>query len=241
MPSLAITWALAACLALGPAPAADDRSGPLDPQARALLDEGASAYARGDFTGAIAAFERGYAIDPDPVFLYAWAQAARYAGDCVTALDLYDRFLASDPPESQRTAAESYRAKCAATVPPTPSTEPTPTAAQVAKTSPTVQPGDVDDAPKRRIDPVGPALLGVGSGLAIAGAALLGVGLDAVVRQNDTTEYEEFRDLDRRKRVFLASGAPILAVGLALLVGGAIALARSRKAAARERRVAWMR
>src|SRR5688500_7808596 len=106
MPSFPITWVLAACMAFGPAPGTEERGETFDPQARALLDEGASAYARGDFTGAIAAFERGYAIDPAPVFLYAWAQAARYAGDCVAALDLYDRFLESDPPASQRTAAE---------------------------------------------------------------------------------------------------------------------------------------
>jgi tetratricopeptide (TPR) repeat protein len=234
MPSLVITWVLAACMALGPAPS----GGALDPEARTLLDEGASAYARGDFTGAIAAFERGYAIDPAPVFLYAWAQAARYAGDCVTALDLYDRFLATDPPASQRSAAEGYRAKCAAVVPPSvpepkPQIEP-----DAPMQSPITRPRD---AVKRRIDPVGPALLGVGSSIAIAGAALLGVGLDAVARQNDTTAYQDFSDLDRRKRVFLGSGAPILAVGLALFIGGTIRLARARRAAARERRVAWTR
>jgi iron complex outermembrane receptor protein len=220
----------------------------VDPEARALLDEGASAYARGDFTGAIAAFERGYAIDPAPVFLYAWAQAARYAGDCVTAVELYDRFLASEPPAAQRSAAEGYRAKCAATLPPAdpPSADANVAAPTTVATSSVPPPSDAapDEVTARpRRDRVGPALLGLGVGIALAGIGLSAVGVDAVVRQSDTTAYQDFRDLDRRKRTFFASGVPILAVGIALVIGGAIRLVRMRRARdmGTTARLAWTR
>jgi tetratricopeptide (TPR) repeat protein len=56
---------------------------------------GFRAYEAGDYTSAIAAFERAHAHSPDPRLLYALGNAQRKAGDCPAAIRSYEAFLAS--------------------------------------------------------------------------------------------------------------------------------------------------
>jgi tetratricopeptide (TPR) repeat protein len=88
-----------------------------DETADAHLQDGLARYEAGDFAGAMDAFDAGYAVEPRPAFLFAAAQAARRSGDCRRAIDYYDRFLASDPSESQAEAARAQRERCAEMLP----------------------------------------------------------------------------------------------------------------------------
>src|ERR1043165_2668234 len=81
-------------------------------QAKAHFDQGAVFFAAKDYEAAISAFEAGYALDPRPEILFAWAQAARLSGDCPSAIVLYERFLAGQPPARQARAARANRELC---------------------------------------------------------------------------------------------------------------------------------
>lgn len=231
MPSSILSWTLALALATTSTPAPPDE---LDPRARELLERGIAAYERGDFPAAIAAFEEGYAIQPAPVFLYTWAQAARYMDDCETAVELYDRFLATDPPVEQRTATEEYRAKC---IPPTeppsgavlPAPPPRVVEPQAIETAP-VDEAPPAAAPRRRRDPLGPSLVAIGVALTATGIGLATAGGLAARAEADARVYEDFRDQHRRKIGFLASGIPLAGIGVGLLVGGIVRLVVRRRA-----------
>jgi hypothetical protein len=239
MPSSPLSWALALLLAASPPADGQGKGGELSPRARELLEVGTRAYERGDFAAAIAAFEEGYAVEPAPVFLYTWAQAARYMDDCAKAIELYERFLATDPPEAQRAAAEEYRAKCAPEPTESPAALPAPppqaTAIEPRAVEPAAPVRDVDaparerSASRRRVDPLGTSLVVVGIAVAGAGLGLTGAGIVAVRAEADATVYEGFRDHHRRKIAFLGSGIPLASIGVALLVGGIARLVAHRR------------
>jgi tetratricopeptide (TPR) repeat protein len=243
MPLSSLACVLGLLLAISSAPAKTDE---LVPRARELLELGTEAYDRGDFAAAIAAFEAGYAVQPAPVFLYTWAQAARYMDDCETAVELYDRFLATDPPPQQRAAAQEYRAKCAPGEPPAAAVLPTPppsvrpsTIQPETPTAPRVPPEPLETPP--RVDKVGTSLVTIGVLLAGAGLGLTAAGGVAVRAEADAKVYEDFRDHRRRKLAFLGSGIPLAGVGVALLVGGVVSLVQHRRATRRERAIVRMR
>ncbi|MCA9720603.1 MAG: hypothetical protein KC468_38425, partial [Myxococcales bacterium] len=87
-------------------------SNAIDLEAKAHLDRALELYTAGEYEEAIREFRSGYAIDPSPMFLFAWAQAERLTGDCLRAAELYRRFIATDPPEQQVAAAEAHIDSC---------------------------------------------------------------------------------------------------------------------------------
>lgn len=89
----------------------------LDPVAQKHLDEGLEAYAKGKFDVAVSRFEAAYHIDPNPVLLYAWAQAERKRNNCDRAHDLYQKYIDSKPTEAQIKAARTGMELCPRTQP----------------------------------------------------------------------------------------------------------------------------
>jgi hypothetical protein len=85
---------------------------PMDPAARTRLEQGLVHYNAREYELAITAFAAGYAIDPRRDFLFAMAQAERLSGDCPTAVVLYEKFLASQPPAAQERAARDNLGRC---------------------------------------------------------------------------------------------------------------------------------
>jgi hypothetical protein len=92
-----------------------------DPQGSSMSDEvrghwerGLAAHAARQYQAASAAFEVCYRLDPRREFLFAWAQAARLAGDCRTASSLYRRYLHADVSARQAEAARGQLAVCEA-------------------------------------------------------------------------------------------------------------------------------
>lgn len=113
------------------------------------------------------------------------------------------------------------------------------------------EPSDRQPAPRRKLDVVGLGLTIAGGVLVVGGAVLLGVGApigpDAEERRDEDldseifmmlspaqqedfrSDYDDWVDDEKRRGVaFMASGGAALGLGVALVIGGAVRLARSR-------------
>ena len=191
-----------------------------DPAAQAHVDAGKAAYNAGDYEAASREFDAAYAIVPEPVLLYGWAQSRRLGGHCAEAVALYRRFLASDLSDAQIAAGKAGIALCeqaSSTLPPERSRQDTP-----PRKDPTNQP-----PPAERREPSRWYTDPVGGGLVIGGAISVGVGITFFVlsrNSEDAASTAEFRDefadhLDQattRRRIGLAGAG----IGGALLIGG---------------------
>ena len=78
------------------------------------LERGEAHFRDKDYAAAIDAFDAGYAIDPQPIFLYDKAQAQRLAGDCRSAIVTYNEFLDTGPPATEAARARKNLASCEA-------------------------------------------------------------------------------------------------------------------------------
>jgi tetratricopeptide (TPR) repeat protein len=76
-------------------------------RARALYEQGKSAYASGAYAEAFGYFDRAYELSHAPALLFDMAQARRLSGPerCEQALELYRRYLVEDPRASNRDEA----------------------------------------------------------------------------------------------------------------------------------------
>jgi tetratricopeptide (TPR) repeat protein len=203
--------------------------------AKAELERGEERFRQKDYAGAIAAFDAGYALDPQPIFLYDKAQAQRLAGDCATAIDTYKQFLATQPPDKEAIRARKNIATCEALSPPPseePAVEPSPPAAreqpEPAKRAPIVQ----REQRAWWSDGVGMTLLtsgligvGVGTGFAVAA----GSAADDTALATNTDEWSAAHDRWQRNRMIAA---------IALGTGGALVISGVLRLSLRDRNVA---
>jgi tetratricopeptide (TPR) repeat protein len=187
-----------------PAPAPE----PDDPVQRAL-----ALYGEGRFAEAAVAFEQAYTKSPDPALLYAWAQALRQGGGCERAIEIYDRFLASEPNPTDRDAAIAGRAECIAKRPVPPPPEETARPTTPAVVAPAERPWYRDG--------VGAILIGAGAvGLATGGGLYLWARSSA---DGGETYGDAVNALDRaRERRTIA--VVVAGVGGALAVAGLVRL-----------------
>jgi tetratricopeptide (TPR) repeat protein len=214
---IALVFALASS-SMEPAPPAEEPEE--TPAARAQRHFEAS-----EWHEAIEALIEAYAEDPDPAYLYARAQVERMSGNCKAAIELYRRFLDSDPLPKQRADTERHIRLCEELLFQS-RVEPIPRPPPVPPPTPPVRP------PRR--DPVGPALLGSGLVAAAAGMTIAIVGDTSRRRAPDAPTEDAYEDDGRRGTILLATGVSIATVGGAL-IAGAIArfavVSRRRRAA----------
>ncbi|MBI4952811.1 MAG: tetratricopeptide repeat protein [Myxococcales bacterium] len=101
-----------------------------DDAAEREFRRGVASYEAGHHDEAVDAFARAYALDPKPLYLFTWAQSEVARERCREALELFRRYLTTDPPAENRRATESRIQTCEeklATAPaPTPTPTPTP-------------------------------------------------------------------------------------------------------------------
>lgn len=170
----------------------------------------------GEYAEAAAAFEQAYERTGDPAFLFGRAQALRRAGNCGAAIDVFEQFIATGPPEPDVRAARDVIAACRAIlgedavepIEPEPAPEPLP-------------PDAVDEPPPpARRDVTGGVLMGVGAGVLVGGVALYGASFARAGARAETEQaYEQRR---RSVRAMAATGVTLMITGGALLVGGAV-------------------
>lgn len=233
--------AIAVVLALVPAPVHAHAPATDVDAARVELEAGLAAYERKEFAAAQAHFERAHGLDPTPSSLYAWAQAARGAGDCATAVELYRRFIDEGATGDSREAAEKNEARCReilASAPPPAVVEPPPPADVAPAPAPVVDPSPTDgraSAPRRKPDVAGIALVSVGAAAIVGGAVSIGVGEALRAEQADTRDYDRFDELDPKIDALHIAGGVVLGVGVVLAVVGAVRLGLARR---RDRHVA---
>ncbi|MFO0574043.1 MAG: tetratricopeptide repeat protein [Polyangia bacterium] len=75
---------------------------------RARYDRGVALYNTGQYDRAIEEFRGAYELKQVPIILFSLAQAHRKAGHHKEAIELYDRFLATDPKEPIKTEAQKF-------------------------------------------------------------------------------------------------------------------------------------
>jgi tetratricopeptide (TPR) repeat protein len=188
-----------------------------------LLQRGLRSYAVGRYDEAIAAFQRGYELQPRADFLYALGQAQRMKGDCAAAVASYRAYLRTAPPERAATPARQNLERCehelAATPPPTPrAIEPQPATPPAAT---------IVVAPRRvRDDRAAAVLAGVGGAVLVAGGALWGAGEAGARSLANAATYDQFAAHGHDADAFAGertAGIVAVAVGGALVT---VAVAR---------------
>ena len=205
--------------------------------APASVEKADAAWSAGRYAEAAEAYAQAYAETGDIAYLYARAQSQQAAGDCVGATATYEAFIATEPLREAVAAAEAALEECRAQLPapepaPEPEPEPEPVAAPVGEPPPPDRPAPA--IPPWQRDPTGAVLVALGSAGVVSGIVL------AVVARTEQAEAERSGDIVRyaehndRAVALSRASIPVLVVGGALLVGGAVRyglLARKGRAA----------
>lgn len=209
---------------------------PKDPKALEHAVEGNKKFTEGDFEGAREAFEKGYKIEPDPVFLYGMGQALNQLGDCKGAIRKYKKVEESPVADAElRQLSQAAIYACADKLasedgdPPPPVDDPVddPIEDDPIEDDPVGDPIDdpvTDDnrskGKKWYLDPLGDSLVAVGLAGTGAGVGLL---VAAQLEQDkEAASYEEFDERQRKVRNFRIGGGVAAGVGGALLIGGIV-------------------
>ena len=213
--------------------------------ARKEFDKGVTAYQKGDFAAAAAAFAKSDKLETDVETLFAWAQSERKLDHCEKAIELFEKLLLTDMPAENKEAVKGSIGECkdilAKQKPATSTTPTTTTSSAVTSTSPTAMtpettstPPPADTAspppdmpkpietPEGRAwwkDPIGGALVGVGVIGVGAGLVFLVQGHAADQDAKNAKTYPEFVSFEDR-----ANSRGQLGV-ISLVVGGAAAAA----------------
>lgn len=169
-----------------------------------------------DYERAAAELEYAYELNPEPIYLYPWAQAERLRGNCVKAIQLYDRFLATDPPDEEKEIVAHNRELCEPAILPPPAPEP-PTTVEPPADQHRRRPGS---SPFRDLS--GGIMAGLGVAAAVTGGTLLGT---ARAKQNRYTDEESHAEADALKRSAErehTAGAIMVGAGGGLLLGAII-------------------
>lgn len=195
---------------------------------------GEAAYKDGRWDDASVAFAAAFDDTGEPIYLYTRAQAERRAGRCKLAIDLYTRFLATNPPEKSAQAATRYRDECRAILPPEPTPAPAP--APVVDT-PADDPPPPPPPKHWSRDPAGAVLVATGAAGIVTGSVLLGLAYRDVNDASAAGDDLGYSDRVERAHRFEIAGGTVLAVGSALLVGGVARwlVVRSRNAGSKRR------
>lgn len=185
-------------------------------------DRAARHFAAQEWDEAIDALVEAYALDPDPDYLYARAQAERFRGRCDVAIAMYEHFLASDPAPQQRKDTERNIELCRAQLSPIPP----PARVETPVDDPTrpAAPPDAPPPPPRRAgaDALGIALATVGAVAVVAGASLWIIGARTRDQATAKPNEDSYATALKRGRSLTIAGITTTSVGVATGVGAAI-------------------
>lgn len=91
---------------------------PKQPDAAAQFRAGVEAFQNKSYDEAREHFAKAYDIEPMPDLLWSWAQAERFAGNCVTAIGLYKKYEREAQTPSKASAARDMIGECEKQLPP---------------------------------------------------------------------------------------------------------------------------
>lgn len=195
-------------------------------QARTLWDDG-------QIQAVATLFEHSYALDPQPEYLFGRAHAEARLGDCETAMELLDAFLATNPPEAQADAAKEELSECApepAPAVPEPTTEPVapppPTELRIEPTEPR---DPVVDRSRPRPDALGWTLVATGAVALAAGTGMFFAGRARIANPTDTMNEQDYRSTTTRSQRLGWAGLGVGGAGVGLLTGGIVRLVLQRR------------
>lgn len=243
---LAAAFAAATLMLAVPAHAA-----PPEEEAKQHMKAAGKAYAEEDFDTAAREAEQAYELDPKPVYLYPWAQSERARGNCRKALELYRKFLESDPSKKAAADAKDNIVRCLEDLESEPEPEdpdgelpgdggeegseggeqPDPIEEQDPEgpdigVVPDDGGDDSSDAWKR--DVVGWTLVGAGGASLIAGGVLIAVSRIQAASPS-AEDHAGFDSLESRLNVLQGVGIGLASLGVGLAVGGAVKLVLAGK------------
>ncbi|HEX4454699.1 MAG TPA: hypothetical protein VH143_27755 [Kofleriaceae bacterium] len=230
----------AGALALIVALAGVAHAAPKKRSAKLQFQKGVSAYQKGDYMGASAAFERSFKLEVDQETLFAWAQAERKLDHCDRASELYAKLLAMKLPAENRAVIEQQVAECAALAPkpepapaPAPPPEPAPVVEQppsataplpaIREDSALAQPRDSGESssPWYR-DPVGDSFAVVGVAGLATGAAFLVSAHSADSKAHGAGTYQMFQSLETSAHSRGETGVIALGAGVAFVAAAVV-------------------
>lgn len=177
-------------------------------------------FERGEFEQAAAAFEEAYARTGDPALLFGRAQALRRAGNCGAAIEVFEAFIATSPPEPDVQAARDVIEACRSILGEDATANATaPTPEPIREPEPVPPP-----RPRWPRDVAGGTLLGSGLAVAVTGAALYGTAMTRAAKgSGDPMEGEQaFEARERSLRTLAGVGGGLMLGGSALLVGSVV-------------------
>ena len=187
-----------------------------DPVAIAHFERAQRSFENRDYTGAAAALEATYAVEPATQLLYPWAQAARLGGDSERAVRLYRQFLSESPPATHAKlahenilACEELRARA----------QEGPAVASPTEALPVDATAGPPGARPWQRDVAGAALVGTGVVGLVVGTGILIGALSAASSTSEAVDVGDYED-----RMGRATTLRNVAIG-AFAVGGALAIA----------------
>lgn len=189
------------------------------------MNDAVEAYQAGNPDAAIAALEHAFEIRQVPLILFNIARAHEQAGRPASAIEYYDRFLATNPEPSQAQTARDARNAAQAAIDTRNHPTSSGTGAGVATVSSAPPPGPTphprEEYPRHFTALHGTLIIG-GGALAIAGGILGGLALSASQQFAMTDDPAMRASLQDRGNGF-AWGANIgIGVGAAALIAGTI-------------------
>jgi hypothetical protein len=161
-------------------------------EAKARFREGSAYFARGKWERAIEAFQKGYLLAPEPLFLFNIAQSYRRAGDVAQARAYYQRYL--DTGEEGPEREESRRwLDALAPLPLVPTLPPAGPPSEPPRRVPLVPPPAPHAPPPAHS--WGTWAIVAGIGVVVAAAAVVGIVVltDDGVPDTDLGNYPAFR------------------------------------------------
>lgn len=215
-----------------------------------LVGQATGKFKEKDYAGAVALFERAYAVQPEPAILFNIGRIYEEAQNAEAAIGYYEKFIADDGVEAKdqekavqrltvlRTIVEIREKEKARNQPkpadPKPVVDPNPVRPQ----PPAAQPSDEKPAqPGRLMRPVGYTLLGTGAALVIGGAVAGGLAKGQYNSFSDAKTLGDREDAGKRglslartaDGLFIAGGVVAL-IGVVLLIVPAVRKSRAAQA-----------
>jgi tetratricopeptide (TPR) repeat protein len=234
----------AAPTATAPAPAGETET------FESLIEQAQGKFKEKDFAGAVALFERAYALQPEPAILFNIGRIYEQAQNAEAAIGYYEKFIADESVELKDREKAVQRLQVLRTIveirekeknrnKPKPvepdQTEPKPA---VGPQPPTTDPKPNDKPQQGRLlKPIGGAMVGTGAALLIGGAIAGGVARGAHKDFVGATSLADREAAAQRGKslagtadgLFIAGGV-IAAVGIVLLIVPAVRKSRAAQA-----------